>query len=166
MHRTRTALLLAFVAALLLSSSGCATVSYWASGGGVLETKGHATWKDCLDDIGEPNPGGWPNLAGGLLFLALDFPLMIFEVEVLALYVLLEGAIKIVKPDYDMRLTKSWLCWWAVLLGSRRFRVSGFGKRLGSGARGEACGSPAGKDPGLPSFGSGGQWSIASEENR
>jgi hypothetical protein len=89
--------------------------------------EGYATWQDCLDEISEPNPGGWPNLFGGALFLALDAPLWLFETEVILLYLLLEVPIKICKPDYDMRLTKSWLCWWAVLLGRRRFTVTGIG---------------------------------------
>jgi len=119
---------IALLLILLPLSSGCVTTSLLFAGIGTGEDP-YMTWKDCMNDISEPSPASWVQLLGGFLYLIVETPFILFDTTAFLVYLWVEGNMKIVVPDYDMRHAKSWLCWWAVLLGDRQFTFLGPGKR-------------------------------------
>jgi hypothetical protein len=127
----RSLLLLLLFATAAAPFSGCASFANIMAGGGQMQTEGYRTWSDCVEAVSEPNPGGWPNILGGTLFLVLEAPLLfIYDTAAFLVYLWIDGGMKLIYPDHDMYLVKSWLAWWYVLFSNRKFTVTGWGARL------------------------------------
>jgi hypothetical protein len=123
--------------ALLLSSAGCAFATMMATGVGMPDPAPkdtYDTWKKTMEWMGRPGSEGGCNVLGGTLFALFAAPWFLFDTEAFLIVFAVDLLYLLVHPGHDMHLTKRWCCWWAVLFGSRRFKLDSRGRE----ERGEA----------------------------